>query len=71
MNKKKFQSYLTIPVMVTFVLWMIAITLSMLVLDETEYFGQIAPVFFICMVGNIITVQKTGEGKFSRISKKI
>lgn len=64
MKKKTLKTLLSVPVLVIFMLWMIAITVAMLALDGTDYFSQLFPVFLLCMIGSIITVRKLVEKKF-------
>jgi hypothetical protein len=44
------------------VLWLITITVSIIVLSDTNYFSTLGPVYFICMIGSIITVYNASNG---------
>ncbi len=46
---------------VIIVLWLIAIVATFLVVDETGIFTSLGPVFAICMIGSVITVQRARE----------
>ena len=39
------------------VLWLIAILTTLIILRETTLFTYLGPVYFICMVGSILTVR--------------
>lgn len=40
------------------VLWLIAIVTTILFVGKADAFNYIGPVYFICMVGSIITMKK-------------
>ena len=46
-----------LPVSIITLLWFITIIVSFIILRDTGYYSKLAPVFFICMVGSIITVR--------------
>ena len=45
------------PIFIITTLWLITILVSLFILKDTDYFSKLAPVYFICMVGSIITVR--------------
>ena len=46
-----------LPISIITLLWFITIIVSFIILRDTDYFSKLAPIYFICMVGSIITVQ--------------
>ena len=46
------------PLLAIVLMWFIAITVSAIVLNGSGYFTKLGPVYFICMVGSILTVRK-------------
>ena len=45
------------PLIIIVLLWIITIVASFLILRGTEYFTKLGGVYFICMLGSIITVR--------------
>lgn len=45
------------PLIIIITLWLITIIVSLFILRDTEYFSKLSPVYFICMLGSIITVR--------------
>lgn len=40
------------------ILWLIAIVATLLFVGKADAFNYIGPVYFICMVGSIVTMRK-------------
>lgn len=45
------------PLIIIILLWIINIAASFIILRGTEYFSKLSGVYFICMVGSIVTVR--------------
>ena len=39
-------------------LWLIAILSTLWILDGAGYFAKLAPLFFVCMAGNLLIVRR-------------
>ncbi len=45
-------------IVVVVILWCIAIVTTLLLVEKTGVFTYLGPVYFICMLGSIITVRR-------------
>jgi hypothetical protein len=45
------------PIFIIVMLWLITILASLFILRDTDYFTKLSPVYFICMLGSIVTVR--------------
>ena len=51
----------TLPVVVVLVLWMIAILATLLIVKDSGVFTFLGPIYFICMLGCVITVRNAAS----------